>query len=385
MQKKTNYGAVEEAVAESSQNVYQSLLGTKSADSSSNYSDYHDEAIKLIKSKRQNRTWNTAAIVIVAAICTGTIIHVMTAMSSGKNIVTDVISSGSSSAALFKYSGMTYGNQKEPGSATAAHIPFPAIDRLVYSNVEVSTIVDPGLFHPSLRYSPSDSETEHGRPLLKVPFPTGAFWTNLVMEPTPELSLSFPAMAYPYGFKWSPSLLQISYPPIRRLTDKVSVRDIFNPDLTLSVSEKVSRRHITKFDPMSVTLKFITGESENSSFFETYLVQGSPYVTVKFQDVTPTFTALSTFQDIVCPPALDVSNVDPNEAEEDKMKGRVLRSNARSLTHSESDLCQIVDVSSFTVMDNCSHFMKVSLNLILFCGNLDGQHWLHIEGHSLPH
>jgi hypothetical protein len=268
-------------------------------------------------------------------------------MSSGKNIVSGVISWGSSNAALFKHSGIVYGNSQEPGLATAMNIPFPAIDRSTYSNVDVASIADPSLFHPSLRYSPLDTEVKQGRPLLKVPFPTGAFWTNLVMEPTPELSLSFPIMAYPYGFKWSPSLLQISYPPIRRLTDKISVRDIFNPDLTLSVVEKVARRHVMKFDPMSVTLRFITGDNENSSFFETYLVHGSPYVTVSFKEVTPELTALSTFQGITCPPALDsikeTSDVDPTEVKED-MKERVLRSKSRSLMQSESELCHKVEV-----------------------------------------
>jgi len=347
MQKKINYGAVEEAVADSPKNVYQSLLGAKSVD---NYSEFHDEAMKIIKSTKKHNRARNIALAIVAAICTGTVIHIITAMSSGKNIVSDVVSWGSSNAALFQHTGTVYGNSQDPGLSTATNIPFPAIDRSMYSNIDVASIVDPSLFHPSLRFSPSNNEVKKGRPLLRVPFPTGAFWTNLVMEPTPELSLSFPAMVYPYGYKWSPSLLQISYPPIRRLTDKISVRDIFNPDLTLSVAEKVSRRHIMRFDPMSVTLRFITGDNENSSFFETYLVQGSPYVTVKFQDVTPVLTALSTFQGITCPPTLDsikeTTDVDPNEAKNDMLKNRVLRSDTRSLAETDqSELCHQVEVS----------------------------------------
>ena len=67
--------------------------------------------------------------------------------------------------------------------------------------------------------------------LLARPFPTGAFWTNLVLKAaTANRGPSYPIMAYPYGYKWSPDVLQIPCPPMQWLTDAISVRDIFNPD-----------------------------------------------------------------------------------------------------------------------------------------------------------
>jgi endoglucanase Acf2 len=173
-------------------------------------------------------------------------------------------------------------------------IPFPHVDRSQFGKkpVPASSIVDPQLFSSSLR-----GHGENSSSLLKVPFPTGAFWTNLVMEPTADLLLSYPIIAYPYGFKWNPNMLQVSLPSLRRLMDSVSIRDIFNADLTLSSMENVSQRFIQYFDPLSVTLRF---QSSDDILWETFIVQGSPYVTARYENMTPKIQALSIFQGISC-------------------------------------------------------------------------------------
>jgi Predicted glycosyl hydrolase len=108
-------------------------------------------------------------------------------------------------------------------------------------------------------------------------------------------------------------MMQISYPPLRRLTDKISIRDIFNPDMTIGTEEAIVKRNVVRFDPLSVTLRFYSTQvnphmeqngsdpDAKSSYWESYLVQGSPYVTAKFNDVTPVFTPLSIFQTLDCP------------------------------------------------------------------------------------
>jgi endoglucanase Acf2 len=186
-------------------------------------------------------------------------------------------------------------------STTTDQVPFPSIDRDTYgaNPVPASSIVDPSLFAPSLLGSSS---------LLKVPFPTAAFFTNLVIQPTGDRQLSFPIMVYPYGYKWNPFMLQVSYPPLRRLMDEVSIRDIFNPDLTLRTVEDVSSRQIQSFDPLSVTVRFqctATDDNNNQkkeeeSFWETYMVQGSPYITAQYEHVTPILQPISIFQGISC-------------------------------------------------------------------------------------
>ena len=187
--------------------------------------------------------------------------------------------------------------------ASIEDIPFPHVDRTEFGSMEPRDIVDSDLFDSSLKSSSSKG-------VLNVPFPTGAFWTNLVLkEATSDQGLSYPVMGYPYAYKWSSTQLQVSYPPLRRLMDKISVRDIFNPDLKLSTLEEVKSRKIMTFDPLSVTLRFSTATTDNNSssnnnnnqdYWETYLVQGSPYITLTYNQVTPVLTALSIFTSFEC-------------------------------------------------------------------------------------
>jgi hypothetical protein len=180
------------------------------------------------------------------------------------------------------------------------YIPFPVVDREEY-NDPATNIVNPELFDPSLLFQGTAASSRTNRtvdPLLKVPLPTGAFWTNLVVEPTPDRGFSYPVVVYPYAFKWSETLLQASYPPLRRRIDKISIRDTFNPDLTFGTLEAVAKRHIMAFDSLSVTVRFFLS---SGGYWETYMVQGSPYITTKYQDATPEIHALSIFSDVSCP------------------------------------------------------------------------------------
>ena len=193
--------------------------------------------------------------------------------------------------------------------STSEYVPFTSRDRGGLDGhgngngsggVPASEIVFPDFFHSSLKFQDNftsifselvddgghdggkgakakaattgtDTKTTKANeklamPLLRVPFPSEAFWTNLVIQPTPDRGLSYPIMSYPYGYKWNPSLLQVSYPPLRRLSDDISIRDIFNPDLTFSTEETITKRNIVRFDPLSVTLRYygnqVNGEAE---------------------------------------------------------------------------------------------------------------------------
>lgn len=173
-------------------------------------------------------------------------------------------------------------------------IPFPSIDRSEFgANPQpASSIVNPDLFASSL--------LGEGKNLLKVPFPTGAYWTNLVIEPTADRELSYPIMAYPYAYKWNPTMLQVSVPSLYRMMDAISLRHIFIADLTLSAAnqESLADRYVNYFDSTSVTLRY---ESSNkTSSWETYIVQGSPYITSKYENMIPSIQALSTFRGISC-------------------------------------------------------------------------------------
>jgi len=47
-----------------------------------------------------------------------------------------------------------------------------------------------------------------------------------------------------------------------------------------------------------VTLRYVSSPERR---WETTLVQGSPYTTLKYVDMTPKFKALSTFKSVQCP------------------------------------------------------------------------------------
>ena len=197
---------------------------------------------------------------------------------------------------------------------TSKYVPFQTIDRKDY-NVPASEVVFPELFHSTLQVQKNASYTGkmHGAmPLLNVPFPTGAFWSNLAIRATPVEGFSYPSMAYPYGFQWNPSMMQYSYPPLRRLEDNISIRDIFNPDLKLGTEETISKRNIVRWDPLSVTTRFygnqVNADAElhnatpdpKTSYWENYLVHGSPYITVRYNKMTPVINPLTSFKNVAC-------------------------------------------------------------------------------------
>jgi endoglucanase Acf2 len=190
--------------------------------------------------------------------------------------------------------------------------------------------MDVSLFHPSLLYGGRILEegrffkNDRGdrnlpnsdpRPFLRVPFPTGAFWTNLVVIPVNEGGktsssssqidrdrFTYPIVAYPYSYQWSSlGKLQVSYSASRRVIRATTIQDQFAPDVTIGSVEGIGARHVVKFDSLSVTLRFYSVESIQHSW-ETYIVQGSPYITVVYSGLIPELRALSDFNDIMCPP-----------------------------------------------------------------------------------
>jgi endoglucanase Acf2 len=183
---------------------------------------------------------------------------------------------------------VAFPNESEP-MPEYEFVPYTHVDRSEFGD-PVASFLSMELFHPTLL---SDTIPR----TFKFPFPTGAFWTNLVVLARSDIR-SYPIAVYPYAYKWADSHLQLSYPAARRVVEKLSIQDAFEPDITISTQEDVQNRYITKFDPLSVTLRFV---STPESKWETSLVQGSPYATIKVLNSTPVFTPLSTFKSIQCP------------------------------------------------------------------------------------
>ena len=216
-------------------------------------------------------------------------------------------------------------------------IPFTKVSRQSFGD-PVSSIFDVSLFDPSMLHRDSvKSAIQHeivAEPFFKFPFPTGAFWTNLVLPPPvaqkqqtkrnlgSSANYSYPIVAYPYSFQWSSAgILQASYSAARRQTTELTIQDPFGPDISFGSVQDISARYVKYFDSLSVTLRFDAG-STSKSYWETYIVQGSPYITARYYGMTPQLTALSDFQDIACFPPADHLKVNLS-ASSNSTKGRL--------------------------------------------------------------
>ncbi|KAL7543920.1 hypothetical protein ACHAXR_013299 [Thalassiosira sp. AJA248-18] len=234
-------------------------------------------------------------------------------------------------------------------------VPYAKIGRESFGD-PVTNIFDVSLFHPSLLYDgkqgkepKTEANKDHAepsmdddsnrrlasaspKPFLRVPFPTGAFWTNLVLLPRSQQAkqgassstpkphkiknqYSYPIVAYPYSYQWSAlGKIQASYSASRRVVQENSIQDAFLPDISLGSVEDITTRHVVKFDSLSVTLKFTSSDASKPKGdgsagywknWETYIVQGSPYITGKYTGLAPELTAMSDFVDIACPPTFE--------------------------------------------------------------------------------
>jgi endoglucanase Acf2 len=170
-------------------------------------------------------------------------------------------------------------------------MPFPQVDRTQFGD-PVEDFINMDLFHPDLIAPPGSQRA------FVFPFPTGALWTNLIVPSPQGEQLSYPIVVYPYAYRWSPTSLQVSYPSGHRVVDRHTIQDTFAPDLKLSSVEDITKRHVTKFDPLSVTIRFV---STPDSQWETALVQGSPYITLQYRKATPVISPLSIFSKVQCP------------------------------------------------------------------------------------
>lgn len=114
---------------------------------------------------------------------------------------------------------------------------------------------------------------------LEGPLPTGAFWTNFVVDEGQA-----PANLHPYGVKCLREGVQVSYNPTRRVVNELVISDPFDNDLELSASEEYIDRKVARHDPLSVTMHY---SLTNGASYAAHLVKGAAMVTVSYSGATP--------------------------------------------------------------------------------------------------
>jgi endo-1,3(4)-beta-glucanase len=114
---------------------------------------------------------------------------------------------------------------------------------------------------------------------VQKPYPTGAFWTNLVIK-----NGDGAVGVYPYGVKTVEVGVQVSYGSSRRQVSSNAITDIFSVDWQISASQGYISRAVESYDNISVTMSYKT---QNNGKYKAILVKGSPFVTVVYDNATP--------------------------------------------------------------------------------------------------
>lgn len=119
---------------------------------------------------------------------------------------------------------------------------------------------------------------------MAKPYPTGAFWTNLVVG-AGDGAIG----VYPYGIKTLDVGIQISYGASRRIVTKTAITDNFVGDLQLAaVQPNSGSRAVEKHDKFSVTMGYKTIANGK---YRVHLVKSSPFVTVVYENAAPSITS----------------------------------------------------------------------------------------------
>jgi hypothetical protein len=103
-------------------------------------------------------------------------------------------------------------------------------------------------------------------------------------------------------------------------------------------------------------LRFYSDGSKDggrTGYWESYIVQGSPYITARYYGLTPELTALSDFENIGCPPVMNQlkANMDGlNQASSTNSTKRRLLSSTTSATGTDTakmlGICDVSDDST---------------------------------------
>jgi endoglucanase Acf2 len=119
--------------------------------------------------------------------------------------------------------------------------------------------------------------------IVSKPYPTGAFWTNLVVK-NGDGAIGL----YPYGVKTLDVGVQVSYGATRRSVTRMAITDSFLCDIQISTTQSYTSRSVEGYDNISVTMGYRTSLNGR---FRTHLVKSSPFVTTVFDNATPVISS----------------------------------------------------------------------------------------------
>ncbi|KAG6959362.1 hypothetical protein JG687_00008832 [Phytophthora cactorum] len=176
-----------------------------------------------------------------------------------------------------------------PGSDLKLQLPFP----VAAHPLQLPTSLFAASEHLPLDAHVANTSSD-GRPklLADVPFPTGAWWTNLVLAEGRSAVVSMP-----YVHKILDEKLHVSF-PFRVVSPRV-IEEGFIAQMVVSSQARTQTstlplsHHVVNFDAFSTTVRFSRGQAEE---FRVYLVRGSPYITMEYTRSRPVLEAKDGLQ-----------------------------------------------------------------------------------------
>ncbi|KAG5183805.1 glycosyl hydrolase family 81-domain-containing protein [Tribonema minus] len=106
---------------------------------------------------------------------------------------------------------------------------------------------------------------------VKPPYPTGAWFTNLVIGAGDQ-----PVVPLPYAVRAGAHGIDVSFSAVRRQASRRRITDVFDADLTVGAAEGYLGHALTRYDNLSAS---VSHELRGGAAFATHLVRGSPYMT----------------------------------------------------------------------------------------------------------
>ncbi|CAH0520355.1 unnamed protein product [Peronospora belbahrii] len=168
-------------------------------------------------------------------------------------------------------------------------LPFPVLSHPLH--LSSSLFAASERLPPDVHVTNSSSSLLSPKLLSDIPFPTGAWWTNLVLAEGQSAVASMP-----YLYKIINEKLHVSF-PFRVVSPKDIVEGFLSQMVISSQATQLSTypvaHHVVNFDAFSTTVRFSRNEIEE---FRVYLVRGSPYITMEYTRSRPVVEAMDGLQ-----------------------------------------------------------------------------------------
>jgi len=169
-----------------------------------------------------------------------------------------------------------------PGADLKLQLPFPVASHPL--QLSASLFAAERL---SLDAAANTSATTRPKLLADVPFPTGAWWTNLVLAEGRSAVVSMP-----YVHRILDEKLHVSFPfrvVSPRIIEAGFISQMVVSSQAAQPTEQPLAHHVVNFDAFSTTVRFSRGQKEE---FRVFLVRGSPYITMEYSRSRPVVEAM---------------------------------------------------------------------------------------------